>query len=221
MLEFLRTSGKASDRKFQLFLVACHRQFLDRTSYEEHRQAVLVGQRNADGLATQQERHRVAEAVFWLKVEAVAARDFDLAALHRDYEAVVREKVASARVHLPAAAIEGVPRSSRWDTLRQGSTPAEQADILRDLFGPFLFRPVVIDPSWCHWNDGTVMRIAQAIYEDRYRPEGTLDQGRLSVLADALLDAGCDNEEIIAHCRQQGSVHVRGCWLIDLLLNKA
>ena len=44
--------------------------------------------------------------------------------------------------------------------------------------------------------------------------------GRLPILADALLDAGCDNEELIAHCRSAGP-HVRGCWAIDLILGKS
>ena len=65
----------------------------------------------------------------------------------------------------------------------------------------------------------TVPRIAQATYEERRMPEGTLDTSRLPILADALLDAGCDDEELIAHCRQPGP-HVRRCWAIDLILGK-
>ena len=38
-------------------------------------------------------------------------------------------------------------------------------------------------------------------------------------LADALMDAGCDGEEIINHCRGDGP-HVRGCWVVDLILDK-
>jgi hypothetical protein len=50
-------------------------------------------------------------------------------------------------------------------------------------------------------------------------PEGTLDSARLAILSDALLDAGCDNEELIAHCRSP-EPHVRGCWAVDLILGK-
>jgi hypothetical protein len=70
------------------------------------------------------------------------------------------------------------------------------------------------------WNDGTVRRIAAGVYEERHVPEGTLDNGRLGILADALLDAGCENEELIQHVRSEGP-HVRGCWGIDLILNRA
>ncbi len=87
-----------------------------------------------------------------------------------------------------------------------------------DLFGN-PFRPVTIAPSILTWNDGTVRRIAEGIYEERRLPEGTLDSGRLAILSDALLDAGCDNEELIAHCRSPGP-HVRGCWAIDQILEK-
>jgi hypothetical protein len=39
------------------------------------------------------------------------------------------------------------------------------------------------------------------------------------ILADALQDAGCDNADILGHCRGPGP-HVRGCWVVDLVLGK-
>ena len=54
--------------------------------------------------------------------------------------------------------------------------------------------------------------MAEAIYEER-----TFEQ--LPILTDALEDAGCNNSDILNHCRQPG-VHVRGCWVVDLLLGK-
>jgi hypothetical protein len=41
----------------------------------------------------------------------------------------------------------------------------------------------------------------------------------MPILADALMDAGCDNDDITRHCRGE-AVHVRGCWVIDSLLGK-
>ena len=61
--------------------------------------------------------------------------------------------------------------------------------------------------------------LATAAYEERILPAGTLDSDRLAVLADALEDAGCDNEDILSHLRGPGP-HVRGCWVVDLLLGK-
>jgi len=77
--------------------------------------------------------------------------------------------------------------------------------------GPFRPAPAV-DPSWLAWNGGTVAKLAAAIY----------DGGRfadLPVLADALEEAGCDSPDLLRHCRGGGG-HVRGCWLLDLLLGK-
>jgi hypothetical protein len=74
------------------------------------------------------------------------------------------------------------------------------------------FRPVAFDPAWLAWNDGAVAKRAQAIYDDR-------GFDRLPLLADALEDSGCTEAEILAHCRGPGP-HVRGCWVVDLLLGK-
>jgi len=62
-------------------------------------------------------------------------------------------------------------------------------------------------------------RQEQAIYPWRQLPSDYLDSQRLAVLADALLDAGCDEEELIGHCRSEGP-HVQGCWAVDLLSGK-
>jgi hypothetical protein len=40
-------------------------------------------------------------------------------------------------------------------------------------------------------------------------------------LADALQDAGCDNDEVLDHCHAADDVHVRGCWIVDLVLGKS
>jgi hypothetical protein len=62
------------------------------------------------------------------------------------------------------------------------------------------------------WNDGVVMQLAQAIYEESAF-------NRLPILADALEEAGCVDMELVSHCRATG-LHARGCWAVDLLLGK-
>lgn len=89
-----------------------------------------------------------------------------------------------------------------------GRERAEQARLVRDIFGN-PFRPVAIDPSW---QTSTVVALAEGIYADR-----AFD--RLPILADALEDAGCDEPSILDHCRGPGP-HVRGCWVVDLILGK-
>jgi len=46
------------------------------------------------------------------------------------------------------------------------------------------------------------------------------DFSAMPILANALQDAGCDNEEVLNHCRDANQVHVRGCWVVDLVLGK-
>jgi hypothetical protein len=93
-----------------------------------------------------------------------------------------------------------------------------QAYFLRDIFGD-PFRPVSLAPAVLAWNDATVVRLAQAAYDQRQLPEGTLDNGRLAVLADALEEAGCTDADILGHLRGTGP-HVRGCRPVDLILGK-
>ena len=81
--------------------------------------------------------------------------------------------------------------------------------LLRDIFGN-PFRPIVADPAWL---TPTVGSLAVAIYEDR-----AFD--RLPILADALEEAGCTNADVLLHCRVPAE-HVRGCWVVDLVLGKA
>jgi len=90
-----------------------------------------------------------------------------------------------------------------------------QAAIVKEVFGN-PFRPIALKPAW---RTPTVTALATGTYNERVLPAGTLDPDRLAVLADALEDAGCDNEDILSHLRGPGP-HVRGCWVVDLLLGK-
>jgi hypothetical protein len=59
------------------------------------------------------------------------------------------------------------------------------------------------------WQSLTVRALAVGI-----ETEGAYD--RMPILADALEDAGCDNFEVLNHCRGPGP-HVSGCWALDLV----
>ncbi len=88
---------------------------------------------------------------------------------------------------------------------------AAQAALLRDIVGN-PFRSVTVRPAWLLWGGGTVGSLARAVYD-----ESAFD--RLPILADALEEAGCDDADVLSHCRGPGE-HVRGCWVLDLLLGK-
>jgi hypothetical protein len=112
--------------------------------------------------------------------------------------------------------------SPSWNASRLVRTErSEQCRLLRDIIGPLPFRLVAIDPSLLEWNSGTVARLAQASYDNRQLPAGTLEPERLMVLADAMEDAGCRDLEVLAHLREQGRGHVHGCHVVDLLLGKS
>ncbi len=81
--------------------------------------------------------------------------------------------------------------------------------MLRDIFGN-PFRPVACDPAW---RTDTAMSLARGMYESR-------EFSAMPILADALQDAGCDNDDVLNHCRDAKQVHVRGCWVVDLVLGK-
>jgi hypothetical protein len=82
------------------------------------------------------------------------------------------------------------------------------AKLVEDIFGN-PFRPVAVDPAW---RTSDVLAMCRGMYEAR-------DFAAMPILADALQDAGCENADVLAHCRGDGP-HVRGCWVVDLLLGK-
>ena len=69
-----------------------------------------------------------------------------------------------------------------------------------------------MSPHWLTWNGGTVVRLAQAVCDERAFE-------RLPLLADALEDAGCADADLLGHLRSPGP-HVLGCWAPDVLLGK-
>lgn len=83
---------------------------------------------------------------------------------------------------------------------------AQLAGLVRCVFeNPF--RPTPLAPDWCV---PAVVELARFIYAHRAFE-------RIPELADALTAVGCDDPDILAHCRD-GGLHARGCWVVDLLL---
>jgi hypothetical protein len=109
-------------------------------------------------------------------------------------------------------AINAIDRLIQCVGASRSSEGKEYCSLLHEVFGNS-FRLVIIDPSWVNWHGGTIPRMAQAIYDDR-----SFDQ--MPILADALEEAGCTDQDILAHCRGPGP-HVRGCWVLDLILGKS
>jgi hypothetical protein len=180
----------------------------------QENKAVQIAERFADGLATNAERkHARKEAV-----KAATFRNLGGVGGHYSVKAVAASALAHilcppGRIYRECGSLPRAVVAAVREVNRQASDDLQQAQVmlLRDIFGSPL-RSVSIDPSWLAWNDGTVRRVAQAIYD-----ECAFD--RLPILADALEEAGCTNQYILNHCRQPGD-HVRGCWVVDLILGK-
>jgi hypothetical protein len=219
--------GKVAERKLKLFACCCCRRvwhYLEGTC----RTAVEVTERFADGEAgpgdLQSAERRAWEESQGARVHKVGRTRVSALAVwcaSRTHErsASIRSSVdVSVRSSADYASlafglqVEGSPK----DVQAQAREKAIQSDLLRDIFGN-PFRPVTLDVSWLM---PTVRQLAQAAYEERLLPSGELDRDRLRVLADALDDAGCQDPQILGHCRGSGP-HVRGCFVIDLLLGRS
>ncbi|HEY7426896.1 MAG TPA: hypothetical protein VH682_21855 [Gemmataceae bacterium] len=230
-LEFLEE--KASDRKLRLFACACCRRIWHLLAEGRGRRAVEIAERYADAgkeglssailgdvrlaiMGVENEAENLIASAANAAEEAQASAAF--AALRcvtftgqkaADYSSL---NAVSAAYHAATAA--NAPSAAKV----RDAERAEQTCILRDIAGN-PFRPITISPAVMSWNDTIAVRLAQAAYDERILPAGTLDNARLAVLADALEEAGCSDEQILTHLRGGGE-HYRGCWVIDLLLGK-
>jgi hypothetical protein len=190
MLERLR--GRTSDRKLRLFAVACSRRIWTLID-DLGRIAVEAAENFADGNLGPDE----------LRAARLACQGAGGKASW--YAAATRPEIAARNAARSAQA--GVASNPLLGT-EADELPA-QTVLLRDILGPIPYRRITIDPTSL---TPTVVQLAGTIYDDR-----AFD--RMPELADALHDAGCDNDEIMRHCRGLGP-HVRGCWVVDLVLGK-
>jgi hypothetical protein len=243
MLEFLR--GRAGARKLRLFAVACCRRVWELIPPGVARWAVEEAERFADGAVSPGEREDLLRS---LAAGAGGPEGHLLAALgdgterlrsFRDDMASAGELVAWAldvRWQFPGLVASGaaalragveVAAELRWgdwpDRWRREQVQAEwdwrkadelaaQCTLLRCLFGNPLRPSPALPAAVQGWNDRLVPRLAQTVYDERRWPD-------LPLLADALLDAGCEDEALMAHCRGGGE-HARGCFAVDVILGR-
>lgn len=230
MLEFLR--GKASNRKLRLFTVACCRRVWNLMEDERSRRAIQAAEEFADGVLGQAEQQSMRRQALdaasadgshaeWAAQRLLTRYVADCFAAHDSVhprgvpQAVVHAvgRRASAGVYYAdrnnedAAAL--IERARAAKTAAEAAESNQQCPLLRCIFGSLPFRPITIDPCGL---TSPVTQLATAIYEER-----AFD--RMPILGDALEDAGCTNASILEHCRSGGE-HVRGCWVVDLVLGK-
>jgi hypothetical protein len=206
---------RSSERKLRMFAVACCRRIWHLLPDTWSRQAVEVAERYADALATEEELETAAAAacsVWDTDVERASTEG----QWNRESRSLLYTAAAAAyNVAIPlgwwgaAPAFVAPDEIAREISAQSGAECAAQCVLLRDIFGN-PFHAITMTPRW---RTSTTVAIAHVIYEDRRFQD-------LPILADALEDAGCDNVDILTHCRGGGE-HVRGCWVVDLLLGKS
>lgn len=204
MLETLR--GTASDRKLRLFGVACCRRIWHRLPQgpnEFNHYAVEVAERFADGRASRQE---LDEAVPLFTQYALRNELLEGDHAFQTWQVILPDAYEAAAVAAWAAAC-----GSGNAEAQLGERKAQVA-LLRDIFGNCLESPPSMASAVSEWTSGAVVGLAEAIYEERAF-------NRLPTLANELKQAGCANSDLLAHCCGGGE-HVRGCWVVDLLLGK-
>jgi hypothetical protein len=177
---------------------------------ESSREAIVVAERYADGLADSSELTAAYQdaLVSWNAIEIVrGGRHGKPIRSGETYQAAKQAASVARNASDPKLCDGRVAGCLGW-TLNFATRYA-LACHLRDVLGN-PFRPIAVDAVWL---TSTVGALAEGIYQER-----AFD--RMPILADALQDAGCDNDDILAHCRGDGP-HVRGCWAVDLLLGKS
>jgi hypothetical protein len=194
---------RTPDRKLRLFAVALGRCLQELFKHEWHRMALDATEEVADDESREGE---VRGALCQLHDDMNRPRHLDNPDLDKAvWLAAIPHEFWEATTHL----MYNVRSALRTAWGNHTPPVPTQADIVREIFeNPF--RPVTFDTAW---RTSDVMLLANGIYADR-----AFD--RMPILADALQDAGCDNEDILGHCRDASATHVRGCWALDLVLGK-
>jgi hypothetical protein len=218
---------RRSDRKFRLFACACVRHIWWQQPDEDLPRELDLCERCADGevttraLMTARTRFRRTEessssiwaannATFAMLADRAWAAAADVIERCRDFARFRAPEMAPPLQETP-----GVEVYLNFVPAMEAATSAldkQMANLFRDVFGN-PYQRVAIDFAWLAWNQGPLPKMAMGIYEQRLFDT-------LPILADALEEAGCSDTAMLSHCRQPGD-HVRGCWVVDLLLGKS
>ncbi len=222
MLTFV--ANQKSVRPTRLFAVACCRRIWASMPDQRSRNAVEVSERFADGLASEEELSKAFGEARDVPEESLLDEPLDDYLAHNPD--ISSKSVADACAAEAASAVTYSDhlamflKNAAWDVAdavyalngfnaeERNQERMELCDLVREIFGN-PFRPISISAAWLTLD---VISLAQTIYDQRAF-------GRMPELAELLEAAGCDDSDIIPHCRGSGP-HVRGCWVIDLILGK-
>lgn len=237
-LEFFDGLDLLTERKQRLFDCACVRRIWHLILDRSCQHAVETAERYADGFVSlEQLRNDQARALIAADEQSLSARlvasggsiSFTAASPsirrrldpRNSYSALlaaaqtawefrggVQPQTHAAEAFALSRSPDASQRSAKTRRGRLRSEMSAQIHLILEIFGQpwrrFDFRPE------CRTSD--TVAIAQTMYDSR-------DFTGMPVLADALEEAGCTCSQVLHHCRKPGC-HVRGCWVVDLVLGK-
>jgi hypothetical protein len=220
MFRQLNSSESPSPRKARLFAVACCRSIWNLLPNQASRTAVEVSERFADGEARPAERAAAEREAQEALGDRGGPEGWRMYAAYAAWHTSMRDAweaawSATQEVALAAAYYSQRESERGFDDRRQEAVSEKErahCELLRDIFGPLPYRLVALDGGV---KTETVRRLARSAYDER-----DFSDGRMGVLADALEEAGMTDAEVLEHCRR-GRAHARGCWVVDLLLDKS
>jgi hypothetical protein len=195
---------KIAPRKLRLFMADWFRLNWDTVRVPAVREAVELAERYVDGIASKKQLERMYDVL--RDTRGWGATDSLLVVWPGD------DQMAEAAIQFAQMlrAAQYVPWAMDELKVEYKARMALLANFLRDIVGN-PFQPVAFDPAW---RTDAAVTLAKGMYDSR-------DFGAMPILADALQDAGCTNDDILNHCRDVQQAHVRGCWVVDLVLGKA
>jgi hypothetical protein len=193
-LFLLRRPLRETGRRFRLALCGACRRHWDKLA-PESRAALEVAERHADGLATNDELDAARESA-WNHAGTAAGAAVAVLCFHPESYYWLDHAHDITRGYLTAYEPEPDPYKPYRDIVRCVAANPH--------------RPVAFAPEW---RTDTAIALARQMYEAH-------DFGAMPILADALQDAGCDSDDVLTHCRDTSLTHVRGCWVVDLVLGK-
>jgi hypothetical protein len=199
-----------SERKLRLFGCACCRRMWPILNRKKLRHAIEVAERFADGFTNDEERiqayRSVAKSIQHFDVDSTEGQEALYAVVY------VLGTANFAGNYAPEMAMDALAAALRNQPLAREAEAFVQMELLRDIFGPLLFRWIPFAEEWREWRRGCLPKLARTIYEDEHFD-------LLPILADALQDAGCSDTDVLTHCHSK-TRHVRGCWVVDWVLGK-
>ena len=200
LLNFLRLDRRLMPRKSRLFACGCARLVWPNLAEAEIRFTVETAERfieNQESAIGLEIAHRIARDTYDNNPgDRVLEFGFHIS------EATINETLIASITFELLLTMSEAPRDLGIATVNR-----RLASLVREVF-PHSDRPFELS-----WRTVAVHDLASGMYESR-------DFSAMPILADALEEAGCHNAAVLRHCRDSNHEHIRGCWVLDLILGK-